>query len=124
MELEQLRKRLEHLDHGQDELNRGQAEMLRRIADVANDLRKTLVEIGGVPDDIGRDPNRQSIRARLHKLENDRTTARVAATAVDAAKELRAASAEKRFTKREKTVGLVLALIVAIGPYVAPFLHH
>ena len=107
-----------------DDLDRGQIEIIRRLDDMAENLNDTIIEIGGVPDELGRDPHRRSIRARIHDLEVDRTTAKIATSALDAAKELHRSSAEKRFTKREKLAGLAVAFLVATGPYISPVLFH
>lgn len=106
-----------------EDLKLGQEKILDRLDAMNGDFRDMTIELGGVPG-IGRDPTRRSLRRRLHDLENDRTTARIAATTLDAAKEIRAAAGNTRFTRREKNLGLVLAAIVAVGPYITLFLHH
>lgn len=112
-------------------LDRGQMEILRRIDSVDGDLaelkdtvRDTVIEIGGVPDDIGRDPNRRSMRSRIHDLENDRSAQDIAAQAVASMKSIQNAADQKRFTRFEKSVALCFTAILAVGPYVAPYLHH
>lgn len=104
-------------------LDDGQAEILRRLDEMQEDIRNTVIEIGGVPEQLGRNPQRRSIRVRLHEIENDRSTAQAAAAAVAAAKELTAIAAEKRFTKREKLAALGIAVIVALPAYIALFFH-
>lgn len=100
-------------------LDEGQAEILRRLDDMQEDIRNTVVEIGGVPEELGRDPRRRSIRVRLHEIENDRSAARAAAAAVSAAQQLQDSVSRDRFTRREKLAGLFFAGVIAVSPYVA-----
>lgn len=94
-------------------------------------LDRVAVEIGGIPDEIGRDPNRLSLRQRLHLIETDRSAAKTAQAAVSAASKLRddarekaAQAEENRFSRREKLAALAFAAIVAAGPYLSPLLFH
>lgn len=116
MELEQLQQQLQQLD-------RGQVEILRRLDHMGEDLKNTMIEIGGVPDQIGRDPRRPSLRVRLHKVENDQADAALRTEVLQAARTLHEGAAEKRFSRREKILALAFAAVVAIGPYLAPFIH-
>ena len=92
---------------------------------MASDLHDVIIEIGGAPDQRGRDPERLSVRRRLHKLESDRAAADAATAAVRAATELRQSAHEKRFSRREKIGGLLLAAAVVVSTWLSPlFFHH
>ena len=112
-----IKQKLEDLDDGQHEI-------LRRVKLMDKRVRDVIIEIGGVPDEIGRDPDRPSLRRRVHRLETADVASKTAAAALEAASQLRAAANENRFTKREKIAGLLLALLVAIGPFIAPLFYH
>lgn len=116
----EFNRRLKSLDDGQLEILRHVTKIDRELADLEETLRDTVIEIGGIPDEVGRDPQRLTIRRRLHELENDKATAQAAAAAVSAATTLHKAAAEKRFSRREKLIGLLFAFAVAVGPYLAP----
>ncbi len=98
-------------------------ELLRLVKKMNGRQRDILIELGGVPDDIGRKVTRSSIRDRLHAMENDQSTAIAARAAVSASQSLYAASSDRRFSRREKLAGIVLALIVAVGPYITLIIH-
>lgn len=61
------------------------AEALARIenhlAEINGTITDVVIEVGGIPGSLGRDPKRPSLRARVHELEQ----AKYAATAVNAA---------------------------------------
>ncbi len=100
-----------------------QQGVMRQLGETTETLRTVVVEIGGAPVELGRDTTRRSIRRRLHDLENDRSAAQAAAAAVSASKQIYQASTDRRFSRREKFAGILLAAVVALGPYVAPFFH-
>jgi hypothetical protein len=91
---------------------------------MAHVQRNIVVELGGAPDELGRDPGRKSIRARIHSLEDNQTSQQLAREALQGARDLHAASAEKRFSRREKLAGLVFAFLMVISPYLAPLIIH
>jgi hypothetical protein len=115
---------VEPLNDPFEELREGQALIARRLEEMNGTLRDVVVELGGAPIQLGRDPGRLSIRRRLHELEDGKHAAEIAGTALEAAKQLRQLAAEKRFSRREKIIGAVLAAVVASGPYLAPLLSH
>ncbi len=114
--MEQIQKDIHALREDHDEL-------LRLVKLMNGRQRNILIELGGAPDDVGRKVTRASIRDRIHRLEQDQSTALAARAAVDASKSLYAASRDRRFSRREKLAGLVLAVIVAAGPYVTFVIH-
>ena len=105
-------------------LQKGQEDIVRRLDELNGKVNDTIVELGGVPGSLGRDPGRKSIRHRLHDLEDDQSAAGAARAALDAARHLHDAAAEKRFTRREKMTALTFGFLVAAGPFVAPLLYH
>lgn len=107
-----------------NDLDDGQKEVLRRLEEMKKNIRDVVTEIGGVPDSEFREPDRRTIRWRIHMLETDRTTAQAAQAAVDAAKALHDASTEKRFSHREKIGAVILAAASVLSPYLAPLIYH
>lgn len=99
-------------------------ELDDRITNLEEIYRNIVIEIGGVPNDLGRDANRPPIRRRLHILENEKHTAEISKAAVEAAIKLHDSAMEKRFSKREKVLALVFAFLVATGSWVAPIIPH
>ena len=83
------------------------------MTDVKDDLRDLSAAIHGPPRD-------GSIRGRVHKLENDHLAADAAATALSAAREIR----ENRWTAGQQRLAVLLAVIVAVSPWVQPFIHY
>ncbi len=103
-----------------DSANVRLARIEDRLRELARDVNDILREIGGTrPNGVGR---KGPIRTRLHELENNAEASRLARAALDEARQAQAAAAERRqdrtFTRREKIVALVIAGVVAAGPYV------
>ncbi len=121
--MEELNRRLRHVEDQLATVIHNQGNVMRTLDEVGETARDVVVEIGGAPDEIGRDPSRRSLRRRMHELENDRSAAQAAAAAVAASKQFYTAAADKRFTKREKMIAVGIAAFVAISPYIAPFIH-
>ncbi len=101
-----------------------QQNVMRKLDQADELLHDVVVELGGAPDEIGRDSTRLSIRRRLHNLESDRSAAQAATAAVSASKTIYDASVDRRFSRREKFAGIVIAAFVALGPYIAPLFHN
>jgi hypothetical protein len=108
-----------HIEELLKVLSTRQGQILHRLEDIDELLHDAVIELGGIPGSMGRDPNRATIRSRLHKLETDSTAARTAEAAILAAKEIRAAAYEKRFTHRERFAVLVLTVLLLICPFIA-----
>ncbi len=77
-----------------------------------------LMELGTVPDHRYREPSRLTVTNRLHKLENDSASARIAGAALAAAE----ASKEQAWTRWQKialfliaVVGMILGILAAVG---------
>lgn len=66
------------------------------------DLRELYRDIHGPPRD-------ESIRGRLHILENDTAAARAAHAALETAQALRDTQGTRSFSRFEKTLGLIFA---------------
>jgi hypothetical protein len=109
----------DHVEELLERLNSRQQSILNRLEDMDQLLHDLIVELGGIPGSMGRDPNRVTIRGRLHKLEADRTAARTAEAAINAARELRNTVGERRFNRRERILGLVFAALVIVSPFIA-----
>ncbi len=93
------------------ELKNGLETLNGHVADV-------LVELGTVPDRRYREPDRPTVTKRLHKLENDSASAKIAGAALAAAE----ASKEQAWTRWQKialfliaVVGMILGILAAIG---------
>lgn len=120
----QLKEKLAALEDGQQEL-------LRRFDDMNKTMKNIVAEVGGVPDIDFREKDRRSLRWRLHALENDREAVKIAGQAVEAAMQAREdvvrsqrAESMNRFTKREKILGLVIAVLLLISPYISAIAFH
>lgn len=100
------------------------SELEKRITSLEDAYKTIVIEIGGVPNTLGRDPQRPPIRRRLHVLENEKHTAEISKAAVDAAIKLHDSAMEKRFTKREKTIATVCAAVIATGSWLSPLAYH
>ena len=105
-------------------LQDGQEAIVRRLDQMNGTVSDVLLEIGGVPHRTYREPDRKTIRRRLHDLENDAVAAQIAHAALESAQRLHVDATERRFTKREKIAALLCAAIVAAGPFVAPLFYH
>jgi hypothetical protein len=114
----------DHVEELLERLNSRQQQILVRLDDIDELLHDAVVELGGIPGKMGRDPNRPTIRARLHKLETDSTAARTAEAAILAAKEIRASAYEKRFTHRERFAALLLTVLLLVSPFIAQLIGH
>ncbi len=99
---------VKELKHGVDQVN-------GHVADV-------LTEIGTVPDHRYRNSDRRTVTDRLHTLENDKQSARIAAEALKAAAETRAQAVEavnqaktRQLTRFQKVFLFIFAGIGALG---------
>ncbi len=88
------------------------------IEQVNGHVADVLMELGTVPDHRYREPSRLTVTNRLHKLENDSASARIAGAALAAAE----ASKEQAWTRWQKialfviaVVGMILGILAAIG---------
>lgn len=81
-DLEAFRSRLEAVADRLERLERGQIELGLQMKTVDERVKDVIVELGGVPDEIGRDPDRESVRERLHALEQTRYAAAAASAAL------------------------------------------
>ncbi len=93
------------------DLKTGLEQVNGHIADV-------LMELGTVPDRRYREPDRLTVTRRLHKLENDSASARIAGAALASAE----ASKAQAWTRWQKialfiiaVVGMILGILAAIG---------
>lgn len=68
--------------HEVDRFIANQEAILRDLADLRDQMRDVLMELGGVPDSEFRDPERPPIRKRLHKLEQNLHAAQAAGAAL------------------------------------------
>ncbi len=118
-----LAQRVEHVEQQLATVIRNQQEVMSQLAETTDTLHDVVVEIGGAPDEIGRDRSRLSVRRRIHNLESDRSAAQAASAAVAASKTIYDAATDRRFSRLEKMLGLAFAFIVAAGPYIALIIH-
>ncbi len=118
-----LAHRVEHVEQQLATVISNQQNVMSQLAETSDTLHDVIVEIGGAPDEIGRDNNRPSVRGRIHKLESDRSAAQAATAAVAASKTIYDAATDRRFSRLEKVLGLAFAFIVAAGPYIALIIH-
>jgi len=90
------------------------------VREARRDISDLAVLIQGPPRD-------ESIRGRLHRLEDSEATAKAANAALTAAKAMYEQSTEKRFSRREKLVGLVFAASMIASVWLEPLIqntHH
>lgn len=71
------------------------------------DVRQILRDIHGPPRE-------ESLRGRIHILENDTAAAKAAHAALETAQAIREEQNQQTFTKREKVAALFIALVVAV----------
>ena len=60
-------------------------QIIAKVDQINGSVTAIMVEIGGVPDPEFRDPDRKSIRKRLHALENDRAVEKAIRNSYDRA---------------------------------------
>lgn len=94
-------------------------DTLIRLEERMRTLDESIVELTGL---ISGPPYDRSVRARLHKLENDAAAANAATAAIAATKMMRDQIAEKRFTRTEKMIGLAFAFILSASSLVSSVL--
>lgn len=82
------------------------AVLEERVREMQDDMREVRVAISGPPRE-------DSIRGRLHKLEDDSAAANAAKAALEAAQALREQQGVMQLTVVEKRVGMVLGVVVA-----------
>jgi len=97
------------------EIGERMARAEQQIEDVKGDVSDIRREIFGPPRD-------DSVKGRLHVLENDRVAASAAEAALTVAKELRDDRSHRAWSTREKVAALVLSAILATSPYAMFFL--
>lgn len=68
--------------HDVAQIIENQREVLARLATLQDQMRDVLMELGDVPDADYRDPDRRSIRRRLHDLEEMKHAASAAGAAL------------------------------------------
>lgn len=109
-----------------DRLRRVEERTVRieeQLSSFAKDHRAILVTLQGPP-------RADSIRGRLHKLEDDRAAASAAESALAAARlineqsrERNERSRDRRFSRREKVAGLAAAIALALPAYIDLISH-
>lgn len=80
---------------------------------LGEELRRLRIQLEGPPRD-------ESLRGRLHKLEQAEHAAKAATAALEAAREIRDAAGERRFSRRERVVIVctaVLGSLLALGTF-------
>jgi len=87
------------------------------VLEARKDISELVVVIQGPPRD-------DSIRGRLHRLEDSEATAKAAEAALTMAKTVRDQQGERTFTKREKTAGVLIAAAVLLSQWLAPIVYH
>lgn len=107
-------RRLERLEERQTEIIERLTANTGRLSDMQEDLRAVVAELGGAPDTATRGP-RDTIRWRLHQLENSAYAAEYAQEALKAAEAARQAAAEKQWSVTQKIGLFVFAGIAALG---------
>lgn len=83
----------------------------------ADSERRLLAEIAEIQREIAGPPRQESLRGRLHRLETADAAAKAATAALEAARAVQS----RTFSRREKIVGMLLALVTtaaAVGAFV------
>ena len=107
-------RRLERLEERQTEIIERLAANSGRISDIQEDLKALMAEIGGAPDSSSRGP-RDTLRWRVHQLENSAYAADYARQALEAAEAARDSANEKQWSVLQKIGLFVFAGTGAIG---------
>ena len=105
--IDDLRDRLNRVEGKQIEMIGTLAENTVMLRGIADTQEAVVAELGGAPDPMSRGP-RDTVRWRLHRLENDQSAAKAAAAALAAAE----ASKSNAWTQRQK---IALFAFAAIG---------
>jgi hypothetical protein len=68
-------------------------------------------------------PRNDSLSGRIHSLENDRAAANAAHAALKVAEEIRKEREDRRWTRGDKILASVVALIIALSPWIHAILY-
>lgn len=104
----------------EDRMGRVEQEVVAsgvEVREARRDIADLAVLIQGPPRD-------DSIRGRLHKLEDSEATAKAANAALTAAKAMYEHSSDKRFSKREKIGGVLVATALLVSQWLEPIVQH
>ena len=104
--IDDLRARLNRVEEKQIDMIATLAENTVMLRGIAETQEAVVAEIGGAPDPMTRGP-RDTVRWRLHRLENDQSAARAAEAALATAE----ASKANAWTQRQKVALFVFAVI-------------
>ena len=88
------------------------------------EVREARIDIGELVTSIQGPPRDDSIRGRLHRLEDSEATAKAAEAALTMAKTVHAQQGERTFTRREKVAGVFIAACVLLSQWLAPLIYH
>jgi|KBSMisStaDraftv2_1062788.scaffolds.fasta_scaffold00857_23 hypothetical protein len=94
-----------------EKLREGQRELMERFRDVAETVDELEREVGGAPKVGLRNPDRPTLRDRVHYLESSAQAATIAQAALDQARD----TARSAWTRREKFIAGSFAAIAALS---------
>jgi len=68
-------------------------------------------------------PRNESLSGRIHSLENDRAAANAAHAALQVAEEIRRDRDDRRWTRGDKILATIVALVIALSPWVHALIY-
>ena len=113
-------RRLERLEERQTEIIERLASNSGRLTDLQEDVKALVAEIGGAPEPHARGP-RDTLRYRLHQLENSAYAAEYAKQALEAAQSAADSAAAKQWSVLQKVGLFIFAFLGAAGTLLTVF---
>lgn len=96
----------------------------QQLVETRSDVKEARADIHEILVTIQGPPREESLRGRLHRVEDNQSAAKAAEAALTAAKSFYERSSEKRFSKWEKLAGLLIAFALLLSNWLAPLLVH
>lgn len=107
--MDDVQRRLTRLEDRQAEIIETLAEHTVMLQSIQESERAMTAELGGAPDPVARG-TRDTIRWRVHQLENDRSATRAANAALEAAR----ATNRQAWSRKEKAALFLFALVATV----------
>lgn len=107
-------RRLERLEERQLDMLQQMTESAAVLKNMSDDVKAVAAEVGGAPDTTVRG-ERETLRWRVHNLENSAAAAAYAKDALAAAQSANTTAKARQWSIREKLILLAFAGIGAIG---------
>lgn len=109
--------RIDRFEERVSKIEQKVTETNTQLHEARRDIQDILVTIQGPP-------RTESIRGRIHRLENSEAAAKAAQAALEAVQAVREDTTDRRLSRAEKKLGLLIAAGLLASNWLAPLIYH